>query len=279
MSDPGNDTALQVDVPGARLHVLRQGNGPVLLVVPGGDGDADASNALTRVLAEHYTVVTYDRRGQARSPVDPPQDSVDIARHADDAACVLAAVTDTAALVFGISIGAMIGLELTMRHPDAVRQLIADEPPVTCLLPEPERTQAQHNQLEVENLYHQQGLQVAMSRFLALAGFDPADREPDLVIPAPTATRIANLHRLLTVDAPAVRQYQIDTDLLHAAGSKITVAAGQTSHGTLAHNCAQALAQQLATDLHLLPGGHSSAVLRPRATAHALDQLLTRNSR
>ena len=73
-------------------------------------------------------MVTYDRRGTKRSPIEDPGEPVTLATHADDAARVLIAVTTHAARAFGTGFGAAIGLELVARHPHRVSMLVAFEP-------------------------------------------------------------------------------------------------------------------------------------------------------
>ncbi|MEO8185433.1 MAG: alpha/beta hydrolase [Deltaproteobacteria bacterium] len=114
-------------VPGASLRYEVRGAGPVLLMLAGGHGDAESMEAFASPLADHYTVVTYDRRGLSRSQVDDPSAVIDVERHSDDAHRLLAAVTAEPAFVFGNSIGALVGLDLTASHPTQVRVLVAHE--------------------------------------------------------------------------------------------------------------------------------------------------------
>ena len=75
-----------LDVPGARLHYRLLGRGPLVLIMQGGDGDADAMDAVAGELAEEFTVLTYDRRGLSRSTLEDPGEVPGIDGHADDAA-------------------------------------------------------------------------------------------------------------------------------------------------------------------------------------------------
>jgi pimeloyl-ACP methyl ester carboxylesterase len=50
-------------LPGARLYYEVRGSGPALLLISGGPTDADVYAGLAPVLADKYTVVTYDPRG------------------------------------------------------------------------------------------------------------------------------------------------------------------------------------------------------------------------
>lgn len=258
-----------------KLHYKLRGSGPLLLLLPGGDGDADAADRLTDHLVDHYTVLTYDRRGLSRSPIDDPDAAIDLSTHSQDASGLLAALTDEPALVFGSSIGALIGLDLISRHPEQVRLLIAHEPPATHLLPEPERDQAIADQQEVEILYRRHGLREAMMKFIAIAGIRFDDREDDVDIPRPAPDRISNLDFFLTRDAPAVRQYRLDLPRLRAAAQQIVPAGGDSDTPAFARRCAQHLSTELDRPFVEFPGGHTGFLLRPRAFAARLHQVLT----
>ena len=57
-------------MPGARIHYETRGSGPLLLIIPGGPQDAGVFVDLSRHLADRYTVVAYDPRGNSRSRFD-----------------------------------------------------------------------------------------------------------------------------------------------------------------------------------------------------------------
>lgn len=268
-------TIRTLDVPGAQLHYRICGSGPLLLILQSGDGDAEGTDALVDRLTDRYTVLTYDRRGLSRSPVDDPSVSPGIAGHSDDAHRLLAAVTHEPALVFGASIGALIGLDLVARHPERVRLLVAHEPPATELLPEPERREAARGQEAIEETFRRDGAGPAMRKLVALAGMDFNDREPDAELPRPKPERVANLGFFLTHDAPAARRYRLDLPALQAVGARIVPAAGSTSRSEVgAERSARALAELLNVELVGLPGGHAGFVLRPKAFAAQLDDVL-----
>ena len=273
MTDTRQAREADLPVPGATLHYKIRGNGPLLLLLQGGDGDADAADAVAGHLAGDYTVLSYDRRGLSRSPVSDPAAPVDLAVHSEDASRLLAAVSSEPALVFGVSLGAMLGLDLISRHPEQVRLLVAHEPPATGLLPEPGRGQARREQEEVEELYRREGIAAAMRKFVAMAGIRFDDREPDVAIPQPKPERIANLEVFLARDAPAVHRHQLDLPALRKAAARIVPAAGASTRSFPRH-CAQALAGELGRPLAEFPGGHSGFMLRPQAFATRLREIL-----
>src|SRR5216683_8074038 len=69
MADATQPEQAHLSVPGATLYYRTRGSGPLLLMLQGGDGDADGTDALTDHLVNGYTVLSYDRRGLSRSPI------------------------------------------------------------------------------------------------------------------------------------------------------------------------------------------------------------------
>ncbi|MEU2511212.1 alpha/beta fold hydrolase [Streptomyces syringium] len=80
MSTPETGTPA---VPGARLHFEVRGAGLFLLLIPGGNSDAAVFEPLTAALAESHRVLTYDPRGNSRSPLDGPPVDQRIDAHTD----------------------------------------------------------------------------------------------------------------------------------------------------------------------------------------------------
>jgi pimeloyl-ACP methyl ester carboxylesterase len=92
-----------IRMPGTTLYYEKRGTGPLLLMIPPGGAGADAFTTVADSLAANHTVLTYDRRGYARSPLDAPEGEQDVETHAEDACHLLAAFTGEAADVFGSS--------------------------------------------------------------------------------------------------------------------------------------------------------------------------------
>src|SRR4051794_31594419 len=103
-------TTESVHTEGAQIVYDYQGRGPLLLLISGGGGDAARHQRLASLLAEEYTVVSYDRRCNSRSTGDTTQD-MDMAQQARDAVAVIHAMGHERAYIFGNSCGASIGLE------------------------------------------------------------------------------------------------------------------------------------------------------------------------
>lgn len=259
-----------VSAPGARLYYKAIGAGPPLLLLPGGDGDADVFDFASSHLARHFRVVTHDRRGLSRSTLEGEVHEISIERHADDAAAVLAAQGQTPAYVFGGSIGALIGLELAARYPALVGQLVAFEPPAPELLSGETREQAIAARLSVQDAFRAGEVAAAMQRYAQITRVNPADCEPDLPPPVPSPRRAGNLQFFLAHDSPAVTRYRVNISSLRRSGTPIIAAAGRNSGDAWPRQAAEALAAQLGCPLVELPGDHAGFVRHPRALADTL---------
>jgi pimeloyl-ACP methyl ester carboxylesterase len=263
-----------IEVPGATLFYKVRGTGPVVLIVQGGAADADGSDALAARLESDFTVVSYDRRGLSRSVLKRGAPPSDVSRHAEDVSVVLKRFTSEPAFIFGVSIGALIGLDLVTTHSDQIRLLVAHEPPLKQLLPPELFAKALHEQEEIELAFRDEGVRAAMMKFLQLSGVDFGDREADAPTPELSPFMTDNLQFFLANDAPAVRRYRIDVSLLDGVKSKVIPAAGETSTANWPNCCAVRLAEELRVDLALFPGGHNAYGSRPRGVAEELRKLI-----
>ena len=100
----------------------------------GATGDGGHFDKLADVLADEFTVITYDRRGNGRSPVPAGWQTTSAEEQADDAAALLDALGVGPAAVFGTSSGGSFALWLLVRHPEAVRGAILHEPGLYALV-------------------------------------------------------------------------------------------------------------------------------------------------
>lgn len=264
-------------VPGARLHYQRRGSGPTLLLISGGPADADVYAGLAAQLAPRYTVVTFDPRGNSRSPFDGAPDDWRADVHADDAASLIAAVAEQPAYVFGSSAGAEVGLALVARHPHKVRALVAHEPPLVALLPDAAVHHARAE--EIVATYRRAGVAAAMPIFLAGAGLNGRGDRPEP--PGPQAAEAMarlgrNLELFLAHGLQPIGRFVPDLAALRAAAVPITVAGGETSGPQPAYRAAVALAERLGTSLVAFPGDHGGFTTHARAFADRLDEVLAR---
>jgi pimeloyl-ACP methyl ester carboxylesterase len=113
-----------VDVGSTELFVATAGTGPTLLLIGGATGTADDWSTVASMLADDFTVVTYDRPGISRSPRPAATIAISLAQQADDAAGLLRVLHLAPAVVVGHGGGGSIACELVAHHPGLVRQAV-----------------------------------------------------------------------------------------------------------------------------------------------------------
>ena len=108
------------------LYHEEAGQGVPILLIPPAGSTASTWGSATEDLAQIGRVITYDRRGYARSGGEPVRS---ISTHTADAAALLEHLQASPAVVVGTSAGAAIAVDLVVRRPDLVKSVIAHEFP------------------------------------------------------------------------------------------------------------------------------------------------------
>ncbi|MEO3887719.1 alpha/beta hydrolase [Nonomuraea sp. B5E05] len=265
MTDP---TTGRLRVDGASLHYEVRGEGPLLLLIPGGTGGAASFDGIAGDLAAHYTVATHDPRGMARSTLDDPEAEQRVAQHADDALRLLDLLSPgEPARVFGASSGAIVSLHLLTAHPGRVGLVVAHEPPVVEVLPDA----AEHRALitRVRETFRTEGPMPALAVFAAGLKKDGTATEPraEVELPPQAAARaeqtMAGLPYFIGRIVPGFMSYAPDIDRLAALRDRLVLACGQDSRGELPYRPAAFLAERLGIEPVHFPGGHTGLTTHP----------------
>ena len=141
--------------------------GPPLVLI-GQPMDASGFSALVAQLPNR-TTVTYDPRGLGRSVRKDGQVENDPEVQAGDVRAVIDALGAGPVDLFASSGGAVTALALVAAHPDAVRTVVAHEPPLLSLLPDAEA--AVRAQDLVRARYDRDGWGAGMAAFIALTSW------------------------------------------------------------------------------------------------------------
>lgn len=267
----------QLTVPGATLHYEVRGRGPALLMIAGGGGDADYYTPVADLLADEFTVITYDRRGNSRSPLaDPPRDLV-MAEQSADARALLDAIAGGRGAVFGNSGGAVIGLDLAARAPEGIAAFILHEPPVITVLPDAAEWQAFF--AELSTIRQRDGWYAAWETFAATVGQEDRREEADGGGPwdATTFARVGgNLEFLLMHEVGPFVAFAPDLAQIRANGARVIFAGGIKSRSYYYCRAGQILAEQLGAEYVEFPGHHNGYLDHPAAFAATLRATLHR---
>ena len=273
-----NVKAERLQVPGASLYYEVRGSGPVLLMIPGGPMDADEFKDIADRLAGACTVVTYDCRGNSRSPMPGSWDDLTVALFADDAHRLLDAVSTDQADVLGSSGGATCALDLVARYPGRVRTLVAHEPPVSELLPDAARYHALNEQ--VSETYRSEGTFAALQMFTKGVGFgndeplaEQTEQTPEEA--AAEARMGANLDLFAGRLIPIIGNYEPDLAALQGSSTRIVVGVGdESTPEQMVYQAAHGLAERLGGQPVHFPGGHGGFSSHPDGFAARLRSVL-----
>ena len=127
-----------LEINGTDIYHEVRGDGPPVLLIMGATGDGGVFETFADLLADEFTVVTYDRRGNGRSPRPAGWNTTSPEEQADDAAALVQALGLAPTAVFGTSSAGIFALAMLIRHPEAVRGAILHEPALFSLFDDPQ---------------------------------------------------------------------------------------------------------------------------------------------
>jgi pimeloyl-ACP methyl ester carboxylesterase len=131
-SEPQQELAV-ITVNGVRIaYTDTGGTGIPLVLVHGSWGSQHNWDPVLWRLAEHFRVLTYDRRGHSDS--ERPSGQGHFSEDVADLAALIEQLGIAPAWVVGNSSGAVITLKLAAAHPDLIRGVLVHEPPMMGLL-------------------------------------------------------------------------------------------------------------------------------------------------
>jgi pimeloyl-ACP methyl ester carboxylesterase len=269
---------------GADLYYQRRGNGPPLLLIVGGGGDHAYYDGLAAGLADQYTVLTYDRRGNSRSRLHGDPAPLVMAEQSADALAVLDANDAGRALVFGNSGGATVALDLAARHPDRVGAAVVHEPPVPVVLPDPGPYLAIYR--EMGRLLAAEGWTAAFTYFQVTVGGVPPEASAVMLNPGPhlppgplreLLLRVSrNWEYMTRYEIGPFIDYQPDLARIAANGTPVILAYGADTVDPAVIQMSEVTAARLGAECVVFPGGHTAPMEIPGAFGPVLRGLLDR---
>jgi acetyltransferase/esterase len=218
-----------LEVPGAILHYETQGSGPVLVLIPGANGEAGIFKPLADALQDAFTVVRYDRRGFSDSRLTNAQEEGDrrLTADGDDVASLLTHLGGAGkGFVFGNSSGAVVAMKFLLDHPHTAVKVIAHEPPVVNILPDAGRWQDffQRNYDE----FARGGMAAGMKMFTEHI-VSPVDAEMLSMRDDPSPVRKNNAQYWVEHELRQYPNYNWDLDAIGAQKGKLMIAVGEGS--------------------------------------------------
>ncbi|MCX5542986.1 alpha/beta hydrolase [Paraburkholderia sp. CNPSo 3076] len=120
-------TDASADIEGVRIHAIKGGRGPALLLLHGHPQTHAIWHKVAPTLAEHFTVIAADLRGYGDS--GKPQGTLDHANYAKrrmalDQVALMRGLGFTSFAVMGHDRGGRVAARMAIDHPDTVTRLI-----------------------------------------------------------------------------------------------------------------------------------------------------------
>ncbi|WP_157777779.1 alpha/beta fold hydrolase [Nocardia terpenica] len=261
-----------LEVPGAGLYYQVQGSGPVLLLIPGAGGDAGVYDEVAGLLADSFTVLTYDRRGNSRSALHTSAEALSVADQSDDARRLIQALGSDPAYVMGSGAGAVIAFDLIARYPDVVRLLIAHDPGVLDVLPDAQAQRDRANQMTA--FYLREGPAAAAEKLLAAVGAHQPDATSTLN--TELAQRLTGNPELTFVhETRMICSAATDIPALASAASRIVIAVGSAQPTSHPYRSGRIIAELTGATFVEVPGDHWIFLTAPTVFAATLREILT----
>lgn len=267
-------------VQGALLAYQCFGTGPLLLTIPGANGDAAIFKEVAPYLAQDFTVCTYDRRGYSNStltstaPADGLTMPYRLQHDADDAAALLSHVSDgDPGLVFGTSSGAIVALELLQRHAGLVDFLVAHEPPLAYVLGGSWAEETYSVFEGIHQTFLTDGIDAAVSGFLGPGAANSTDVETQAAYHAlvDTANR-GNAELFFGHEIAAYTAVNESIPELVELKDKFVMDIGDKCN-IPSCNISTIMASEVGVDLYVTPGGHLGYVSEPEGFAKKISSM------
>ncbi|PYH41096.1 alpha/beta fold hydrolase [Aspergillus saccharolyticus JOP 1030-1] len=275
-----------LDVSDAKLYYEVRGQGPLLLVISGGNGTAAFFASFASLLSSQFQVVTYDRRGFWRSPLHEGTD-LDAARllqaNVEDAAALLRHLSPNApATVFGSSWAANIALNLLKTHPHLLRQVIVHEPVLGNLFT-PEITQRFREDVDrIIAAFRTHGVPAANA---ILTSITSSERDRALFVASTVFQELRSLPAsnqdwYFGVQMVEWRQFTtFAPELLLVHRDKLMLTRGEEESPDLTAQPTCVLSDRLQMPVVNMPGGHLGYITHQPEFVTSLGKLLVHHER
>ena len=259
-------TTATAAVNGADLYYEIRGEGEPIIFISGAFGDAAGWEQVAGQLADGYTVISYDRRANSRSPRPPGWTSTSLDEHAADAAGLLELLGFDSAIVYANSLGGAIGLVLALRRPELVRYAILHEPMLAFLDPDPAASTAPMLEAVTPALAAQDFAGAAAALVRLVAG----DKALEMIPNHQLDRMLGNGETLFGVEFPAVMATKLDSV---DPAVPLTIAVGAESPDFLTAG-AHTLSGLAGNNVVTMPGGHVPQITHPDEMCEIVRRLI-----
>ena len=239
---------------GVSLYYEVHGEGQPMLMIHGASVDAGLYENAAKLLAKHYQVIIYDRRGSSRSGAEEGV-SYELDVQVEDARELLEHLGIKKAILVGASAGAILAHRFLLLYPDMVEKVLLYEPAILTLLEGTEQSRREWVD-KVKDLIARRKLNTAMFEFIQTIG------EPDARAPKKSDDQsmreMKNLYNFLPLEYETFIEYRPDMEKSKELSDKIIVAVGDGSGDAPYAAAAKRFAELLDKRVLYYPGLHNA---------------------
>jgi acetyltransferase/esterase len=261
------------EVAAASLYYEWRGDGPAVIFIPGGLMDSTHFSALAEMLADEYTTVTYDRRGNGNSPRPVGWTSTTMGEQAEDVAGLIETLGLGPCVVWGGSLGGLVLLELASRRPGLIRRAIVHEPPLFSVIENGDKAIDQLGKDASAAVRDGGAVAAAEAHAKAVLGESYERFTPDQ-----QARMAANADVFLGIEVPglirSLPERDVLTRVLDRVDFPVDCLAAPENRDSLPYRATRWLADHVGVKVAEIPGGHVPYATEPAHTAEALRKLL-----
>lgn len=270
------------------LFCRREGSGPTLLLIHGVACDSEFFRQASAILAEHFTVISYDRRGYSRSIPAEGETDFSVWAHADDAAEIIRAElkrvkeekkcpgeTDYQsrekkheggrAFVAGCSAGGAVTAALATKYPELVCQVFLHEPLMRGSGELAVEQDAFWEKLRKSAKKHR--IITCMMHFINAMGGMNRDKESQSM--EQQSRNLKNLELFLEKEMDSFSSLKLDD---FSISVPVTVACGSDDKTGMFHRAACQAAGAKNWNYMIVPGYHNFASDEPEAFARCITE-------
>ncbi|WP_072557547.1 alpha/beta fold hydrolase [Lactiplantibacillus plantarum] len=269
---------------GTILNVNKKGEGPVLILVPGANGTGDVFAQIAMVLADNFTVITYDRRGYGKTVV--AETLPNSAANPDSNYRIDADVRDIFTLagefspeqpiyIMGTSAGSIVAEKAFEEDPSRFAKIAIHETMLNTVINDDGKSRNQTNAIvqdalngnpsAVSMLFSRMHVQPLDSQMMGLA----SDSKPD-------PDKMKSMMFWLKYETRQYTSQVIDWSLFKEHRDQVVLLNGTDSVGFLPQDVDNAISKIIDVPVDAIPGGHLGYVQKPQEFAQVLEDVLKR---
>lgn len=263
----------EIDVNGARLHYLDEGEGAETILFSHGLLFSSAMfRAQIDAFKDRFRCIAYDHRGQGGSAVTA--DGYDMDTLTDDAAALIEALNAGPCHFAGLSMGGFVGMRLALRRPELLRSLTLIE---TSAEAEPKENVGRYNMLNFVARWF--GLSLVIGKVMPIMFSQTYLADDDRAAErAHWRQQIVGNHRIgITRAVRGVVDRQGVDDQIGKIATPTLIIVGEEDVATVPAKSERMHAAIPGSSLVRIPrAGHSSTIEEPAAVNAAMTEFLER---